>query len=548
MTNIQQHQLISGLRITSLGTLASRVLGMLRDMATAALLGLSSSGIMDAFVVAFRVPNLFRRLLGEGALSASYLPILTATLDKDRRLAWQLASATFTLLAIALAALVLLGEVLCGLLAWSAGDHAQLTLVIGLLAVMLPYAWFICLAAQLSATLHALGHFSVPALTPVLLNVCWLAAALVVAPAVTSDKGQQVYVLAAAILVAGVLQAAWQVPMLRRLGFRFELNWAATREPIVQILTGMGPMILGLAVTQINTFFDTFVAWGLAQSPDEPQQIAWLGGAVDYPLRQGAAAATYFGERLYQFPVGTVGLAVATAIFPLLSRHATRGNHDLLAADLTLGLRLVTFLAVPASAGLVLLAEPITRLLFEHGEFTPEDTIRTAGMIACYGLGVWAYCALPVMVRGFYAMGDRTTPVKVGAAVVGVNVALNLILIWPLAERGLALSTAIAAALQIVWLAAVFSGRLARLDWPALLRTITRTCAATMLMTACGFALLTLFPRGGGGIASELVHVVAGVVVCGLVYFASAWLLGLTEIRILFSGWNEEPPKTPGPS
>ena len=295
MMNVQRRQLIAGLRVTSLGTLASRVFGMLRDVATAALLGLAGSGVMDAFVVAFRVPNLFRRLLGEGALAASYLPVLTATLEEDRKAAWQLASATFTMLAVALAVLVVVGELLCLAIASLAGDNTDLALVVGLLAVMLPYAWFICLAAQFSATLHALGRFGIPALTPLILNVCWLTAALFVAPTVAATKPGQAYVLATAILVAGAVQAGWQIPLLRKLGFRFELNWNASREPIAQILSGMGPMMLGLAVTQINTFLDSLIAWGLARDPNGPAQIPWLAGSVEYPLAQGAAAATYLG-------------------------------------------------------------------------------------------------------------------------------------------------------------------------------------------------------------------------------------------------------------
>ena len=525
--------------MVGLGTLASRVLGMVRDMATAALLGMSGGGVMDAFVIAFRVPNLFRRLFGEGALTASYLPVLSAQLEKDRTLAWQLASVTMTWLAVVLVALVALVEVLCGAawLVW--GETSGASLLAGLTAVMMPYTLFICLAAQVAATLHALSHFSIPALTPTVLNVCWLLGAWVVAPRFAPDRHAQAYVLAVSVLIAGVLQLGVQLPVLRRLGFRFDYNWAAGRHAIGQVVRAMGPMILGLAITQINTLIDSLIAWSLAATPGGPDRIAWLGGSVRYPLEQGAAAAIYYGERLYQFPMGILGLAVATAIFPLLSRHAARGDRRRLGADLTLGLRLVLFLAVPAGAGLVMLAEPLARLLFERGQFTAADTARAARMIACYATGVWAYCSLPVVVRGYYAMDDRITPVRIGLLVLGMNLGLNLLLIWPLAEAGLAVSTAVAAAVQVLVLVALFSRGKSPLGWPLLAGTLARTLLATLLMAATGYATLwSISPAPGLG--NELARVFLPLVVSMAAYFVVYRSLGGREIGMLLGGQESE--------
>ena len=483
------HPLISGARVTSLGTLTSRVLGMVRDMATAALLGLAGQGVMDAFVIAYRIPNLFRRLFGEGALTASYLPVVSAQLEKDRKGAWQLATAALTWLAVLLTGLVLLGEALFALVWLVWGDVPGVGLLMGLAAVMLPYLLLICLAAQLTATLHALSHFSIPAFTPVLLNVCWLLAALVAWYVARDQPARASYVLAAGILVAGVLQVGVQLPVLRRLGFRFDYNWAASREGLRKIGRALAPMLVGLAVTQVNTFFDSLIAWGLA-APRPGEPIAWLGGAVCYPLTQGAAAAIYYGERLYHFPLGVLGLAVAAAIFPLLSRHAARGDRAKLGTDLTLGLRLVICLGVPAGVGLIMLAGPLTKLLFERGEFTSADTVRAARMITWYATGVWAYCALPVLIRGFYALGDCGTPAKIAACVVGLNLALNLSLIWPLAEAGLAVATSISAAVQVLVLILIFSRRHSPLGWSDLAATVLRTILATLLMAAAGYATL----------------------------------------------------------
>jgi putative peptidoglycan lipid II flippase len=532
-SNTQRRQLLSGARVTSLGTLISRVLGMVRDVVTAGLLGMSSGGIMDAFVIAFRVPNLFRRLFGEGALTASYLPVLTARLEEDRAAAWRLASVTLTWLVIVLSGVVIVAEAVCGVLWMLYGDRPGMPLLLGLSAVMLPYMIFICAAAQVAATLHALSSFRVPAMVPIVLNVCWIAAALLIAPRFAGDKEAQAYVLAGCVLVAGVLQVAVQLPALRRHGFRYHYDMAATRDDMRRIVSSMGPMMLGLAVTQINTLADSLIAWALA-APEPAGPIAWLPGELMYPLTQGAASAIYYGERLYQFPVGILGIAVATAIFPLLSRHAARGDRARLGEDLTLGLRLVVYLALPATVGLVLLSEPITRLLFERGEWTAKDTPRTARMIAGYGLGVWAYCALPVIIRGYYAIGDRVTPVRVGLAMVALNLTLNLTLVWPLGEFGLAVSTAACASVQLIVLTALFSRRSSPLAWKPLGLTLVRTLPSAAVMAAAGYATLTAMPPG------DLLRVAVTFTVCVTVFFLVSWLLGGREWTMLFGREGQE--------
>ena len=379
-------------RATTLGTLVSRLLGILRESAAAALFGLSQGGIMDAYVIAFRIPNLFRRLFGEGAMTASFLPQFTADSQRDRQSAWQLATAAGLLLAVALMLLTLLAEGICGLLWVVGGETAGLRLTLGLTAVMLPYTVFICLAALAAATLQALGEFRLPALVPSVLSIVWIVGAWCIAPRITADRRQQAYIMAGCVLLGGVLQLLVQLPSLRRRGFRFCFDPAASRGSLGRILRAMAPTALGLAVTQINTLSDSLIACGFAVVPGSRATIGWLGG-VAYPLRQGAAAAVWYGERVYQLPLGLLGIGVATVIFPLLSRHAAKEQSDRLGSDLTLGLRLILFGGVPATAGLFLLAEPVARLLFERRSFTAADTTRAAAMIAWYATGVWAYSA-----------------------------------------------------------------------------------------------------------------------------------------------------------
>ena len=303
---------------TSLGTLASRVLGLVRDMATAALLGLGEGGVMDALVVAFRVPNLLRRIFGEGALAASFLPVFSQQFEIEPRRGWQLLSVLLAWLAVVLSAVVVLGEAVCAAIWWRGGAEGAGPLV-GLTAVMLPYLVFICLAAQVSAALQARFEFRVPALAPLTLNVCWLAAVWFVAPSLEPDKVAQAYWIAAAILASGVLQLVVQVPALVRLGFRWSYDWSASRTAFWQVVRAMAPITLGLAVTQLNTLTDSLIAWGLSAAPGAGQTIPWLPGEIAYPLETGAAAAIYYGERFYQLPVGLLGIAVATVIYPRVS-------------------------------------------------------------------------------------------------------------------------------------------------------------------------------------------------------------------------------------
>jgi putative peptidoglycan lipid II flippase len=534
----ERHPLFAGMTSTSLGTLASRVLGVVRESAAAGLLGLSKDGIMDAYVVAFRIPNLFRRLFGEGAMTASYLPVFTADLERDRRSAWRLASAAAVLLAAVLVLLTLAAEGICGLLWLIYGDSAGMRLSLGLTATMLPYTVFICLAALAAATLQSLNEFRLPALVPSVLNICWLVGAWFIAPRITADRQGQAYIMAGCVLVGGVLQLLVQLPALRRLGFRFDFDYRESRRSLGRILRAMAPTTLGLAVTQINTLSDSLIARGFAAAPGGPTTIGWLGG-VAYPLKQGAAAAVWYGERVYQFPLGLLGIAVATVIFPLLSRHAAQGQLGRVGSDLTLGLRLVIFGGVPAAAGLLLLAEPFARLLFERQNFTPADTSRAAAMIAAFAVGVWAYCAVPVLVRAFYAVGDRRTPVGIGVLAVAVNFALNLTLIWRLAEVGLAVSTAVAATLQVALLTTAFSRLHCRLDWPRLRATASRTIVSTAAMSLAVMAALDVVPKSGhagNAIARVALPLAAGIAA----YFAAYWLARGPELRMLI-GRQPEP-------
>lgn len=533
MPSAERGHWIAGLRLTSLGTLVSRVLGLLRDMAIGALFGLASGGVLDSFTLALRVPNLFRRLFGEGALSASYLPVLARQLHRDPRGAAALAAGLFGGLTLALTAMVLAGELLLGVFWWLAGEAPRARLAVGLTAVMLPYVILVCLAAQATATLHALGRFGVPSMVPWVLNAGLLVGAWWLAPKWSADPAEQAYVLAGCVLAAGVVQVLLHWPPLRQHGFGgFRFRPYECREQLREVVAGTLPVAVGLAVTQLNTLTDSLLAWTLSRPPGASGRVAWLGHRVAYPMEQGAAAAVYYGERLYQFPLGIIGLAVATAIFPLLARHAANDDRRALGADLTLGLQLVLLLTIPAGVGLVLLAEPLARLLFEHGRFTAADTARTARLIACYGVGVAAYCAAPVLVRGFYALGDRMTPLRVAVRMVAVNLALNLVLIWPLAEAGLAVSTVCTAVIQVVVLMVLLVRRCDQLNHRAVARTLLKAVLATAGMAAAVWVSQQWLGAQPGRLLAVAVPVGFG----GTVYLAGALALGCDELSLLSAG------------
>jgi putative peptidoglycan lipid II flippase len=526
MSGNEHHQLLRGFWVTSLGTLLSRVLGLFRDIATASLFGLEG-GALDALVLALRIPNLFRRLFGEGALAACYLPVLAHESRRGQREAWQFVSTLLARLALVLVAIVAAGEILCAAAFWLVADE-QNRLLIGLSATVLPYLLFICLAAQLAATLQAFNRFTVAGLAPGLLNVFWLVAVLIVCPRL-STQPQQAYALAICVLISGILQAAVQLPALWRLGFKFEYRPAKTRPAMHAVTLALSPMLAGLAVTQVNMLFDSLLAWSLTAPQAGQHAMAWFGGIVNYPLQPGATAAIYFAERFYQLPVGLLGVAIATVVFPRFSRHAAASDRVMLAKELTMSLRVVWFATIPASVGLAVLARPLARLLFQHGEFGSQDSARAAMMIASYSLAVWAYCALPVIVRGFYALSDQTRPVRIALRVVLINIILDVSLVWLIGEVGLAISTAASAIIQVAELLVTFHRSHAALPWSDVRSSLAKTVILSALMGVTVILTLQWLADPATAFALAIQLLVAVTVGIG-VYATGALLLGMPEL------------------
>jgi putative peptidoglycan lipid II flippase len=532
--------LVSRLGVVSGCTLVSRVLGLVRDVAMAALFG--GGAVMDAFSVAFRLPNLARRLFGEGALTAAFLPAFVRSHEQDgRRAAERFAAGVIASQAVLLVALVLGGELLLAL-GWWLAETDSTRLLVRLTAILLPYLAFICVSAQLSAVLHGMNCFHWPALVPILLNVTWIAGAALAMP--IGSPAAQVTFIAGSIVAAGVLQAAVPWWALRRRGFTWHLDWTATKGQVADVWRAVWPVAVGAGVIQLNPVIDSTLAWALSA----PESAAGAAGAATaatggWSVPAGTASALYYGQRLFQFPLGVFGVALGTVLFPTLARCAGRGDTAGLREHLEGGLNLVVWVTVPASVGLAVLAVPLTDLIFRHGAFDTADVRQTAAMISAYGAGVWAACALLLLNRAFYAAGDRGTPVRLGIASVLLNLVLDLALLVPLGGAGLAWATTITSAAQCIVSLALIGSRTGRLDTTGLLRESARAILAAAVMATAILAVLPLLPDGSA-IALRLARVITPVAIGGLVYLALSRLLRCEGLKLL----RGRPPVLPTPS
>jgi len=528
-SNSQRRGLMSGFRTIGLFTLASRILGLARDVGMATLFG--NGAILDAFTVAFRIPNLARRLFGEGALTAAFLPAYVRETERTGlEAAMKLASAILVALLWGLTAIVILGEVLIWgyLTFWEAGSET--ILLLNLTAILLPYLILICFAAQLSAILHAHSHFSSPALLPIVLNLFWIVAIWIVSRIVVEQE-TQIYLISAAVVLAGFLQVAVLFPALKRQGFQYQPGWLAVKSQVLEIGKAMLPVLVGISITQLNTFCDSLIAWGFS-APEQLAEIQNGTEAGEYLLQSGTASALYLGQRLYQFPLGVFGVALGTVLFPLLTRHAENGQFDRLRLDFTLGLKLILGIGIPASAGLVMLSEPLARLLFQYQAFDQHDALQTANMIAAYGCGVWAYCGLLIVHRGFFAISDRQTPMRVGLVMLVLNLVLNLTLIQFVGGVGLALSTAITAGVNVLVIAYLFQKRIGQLDWMGIMTTIFKSLLATVLMSAGCLWTLSRFPLHAS-FGERSMQVFVPLIISILIYAVLAKLLRMDELLLL---------------
>ncbi|ADG66047.1 integral membrane protein MviN [Planctopirus limnophila DSM 3776] len=436
-------------RLVSLCTLLSRIFGLIRDAAMAALFG--SGPLLDAFTIAFRLPNLARVLLGEGVLATAFLPqLLEVEREEGQRSAFRLATALCILLFGGLSLAVLFTQLilLLGVLPWLSNPDNQL--LCWLTIYLLPYVVFVCAAAQLSTILHAFHRFMAAALIPVVLNLGWLLALALVAWLIESPQ-IQIQILALLIVVLGFIQCLALVPSLWQVGFRYQSDWWQARSKILATISRMGPILGALLVLQFSAVWESAISWLLsADGTSSGQGVAWLGG-IEAPLPSGAATFLYLGQRLYQFPLGIFGVALGTVLYPLLSRHAQAHDWQAFRSSISLAARLVLAIGVPASVGLFSLALPVTDLLFGRGAFNWPAIEQTARVIQTYSLGIWAMCGLVIAQRAFYALDDRWTPLNIAFIGTATGMLTGLCSLWWLGTSGLAWGTTVSAIMQVLW-------------------------------------------------------------------------------------------------
>jgi putative peptidoglycan lipid II flippase len=404
-------------------TMASRVLGFVRDVLTAAFLG--AGPVADAFVVAQRLPNLFRSLFAEGAFSAAFVPLFAGTVaEQGRERARLFAEDALAVLVTALLAFVFFGE---ALMPWLlriiapgfAADPAKYALTVELTRITFPYLLFISLVALLGGILNSVERFAATAATPILLNL-FLIAALIMAGGSGTETGRA---LAWAITLAGFAQFVWLMGSCAREGLAPRLPRPRLTPEVKHVLALMLPGVFGAGVTQINQLVST---------------------AIASLLPEGAVAYLYYADRLNQLPLGVVGIAVGTAILPPLSRHVRAGEEEEAQRTQNRGVELALLLTLPAAVALAIAAEPILAVLFQRGAFGPEDTRQTAGVLAAYAAGLPAFVLIKVMAPAFFARHDTATPVRAAAVAMVVNATLTFALMVPFGVVGNALALTVA--------------------------------------------------------------------------------------------------------
>jgi putative peptidoglycan lipid II flippase len=511
------------LSVTALATLASRILGLVRDAATAALLGLDPRGVMDAFAVAFRWPDLMRRLLVEGTLSAAFLPQLVRYEDTEPQRAGQFTRsfARYLVLAMLLASLVL-GLGALATLASSASTERD-ELAAWFLLILLPYAVMLAAIAPMAAVLQVENRFSVPALSPILLNLMWLAGAGIAAWLWSGDAVAQAVVLCWAILAGGVVQWLWHWLALRRSSSDRHRDLQPSVDPLVarqarRTLVRTGWVAVALGAAQVNIAIDSLLAWW------------WMSDPASNSLATGAAGALYFGERLYQFPLAIIGSALATVLFPTLSRHASRGDTVRLSDDLTHGLRLAIVLGIPASVGLALVAAPLTDLILARGAFGAEDAARTAGVVVAYALGVAAQCGVLICLRGLLAQHQLRGAVILGLVSLPINVLASATLVGPFQEAGIAAGTSIASFVQLLGLVVLLTRR-SPLHGRSLIVTLAQSLLATAMMSGVVLAAFVYEPSGGTLV--RIGWLMATITLAAVCYGAVLMLVGLSPRALL---------------
>lgn len=511
--------------IVSLAVMASRVLGLVRDQVFAALFG---AGLQyDAFLTAFRVPNLLRDLLAEGALSAAFVTTFTQTLQsKGKEAAIRLSNYVATLIMIFIAAISILAwlftpEIVRALAPGFFDVPGKAQLTIDLTRIMIPFLLLIALAAQAMGMLNAFGIFGLPALASAFFNIGSVVGGLLLGFLLGPALGLSAIAgMAYGVVIGGFLQLAVQWPSLSRCGVSYRPDLSFHDPGVRQIVRLIGPAIIGVAAVQINVFVNTNFASAIV----DPTTGTVANGPVSW---------LNYAFRFMQFPIGVFGVAIATAALPSLSRSMANPDYAAFRQTLVHSLALVFLLCIPSAVGLAVLAKPIVALIFEHGKFTAFDTAQTANALAAYAVGLSGYGAIKVLSPAFYALDDARTPMLISVGSIVVNYGMNSLLVGPFGHVGLAFSTSTVALVNFLLLALLMRRRLGGLEGRRLGATVLRICAATIPMAMVGWSVNELaeaLPMSG--LALDFTRVVAAVLLAALTFYLSCRLLRIEELSV----------------
>ncbi len=503
-------------RTVSVLTMLSRVLGLVRDKATAWLLG--AGVVNDALTWAWTIPNAFRRLFGEGALSSAFVPVYSRVLEREgKERARQVSNEVISTVAVFLAVLSVALAALLALVPaqvvadWTGKDLFKVQLTLRYTELLLPYLAFICVIAQFMGVMNTMGEFAVPALASVILNLLWVAGVVAAVWIVGTAAGtpaevealhaRQGFIIAASILVSGAVQLLWHLPRMKSLGVGFRFVAPRRTRELAAVVALTLPMLVGMGASQINLLADRTVAW--------------------VALGDGGTTHLYYGLRIMQFPQGLVSAALVSAVFPTLARLTARGDHRSVTATAGLAVRINTLLTLPAAAGLVVLARPIVGLLVQGGNFSAASGDATASALVGYALGIPCAGMVMLLARACYAIGEVRAPVVAGLWCVVLNVALDIALVRPFHELGLALATTISTCVNAGLLLAAFRGRMGLARGERLLTGLLPATVLTLLMA---------------GVVLLADHALAGRLAPGLPDFALRTAGGIGAGLIVYLG------------
>ena len=492
-------------------TMVSRILGFVRDILLARVLG--AGMLADAFFVAFKLPNFFRRMFAEGTLTVALVPVLSDQRQSGEAAAHSFLNALATLLLLILTLFTLLGIVLMPWLLYLfapgfADEADRWTMALQLARWMFPYLAMISLAALAWAVLNTYKHFAVPAASPALLNVAIIFAAVVLAPSFENPA----IALAIGVLLGGALQLMIQFPALKRIGWVPRISFDFRQPAIIETLQLFGPAVLAIAAVQINILVGTILATLLDT------------GAVSY---------LYYSDRIVQLPLALFGIAMSTALLPALSGHFSRGDRKQALDDLRAGFAWLSWITMPAVAGALYLAEPIVVTLFERGAFSHADAIATAQTLQAYAIGLIAFCWVKLLAAACYAQKDAKAPMRYAALSVAVNIALAVILMQFYAYVGLALATSLAAFVNAFMLNRRLSQTYGSLLNADVIKRLITALLASMLMLAYlyGFERFWSFPTVGAMQFAWIGVAIAGAIA---VFFFAALVMGERKLLMRF--------------